>query len=854
MNEFGNVHAYEPKIKPDTPHVSKKRKFQLQSDIVIDAAQSTPQVTGQETTQFIDENSGLDVGLDESYDGISAMDGAEAIGLAQFLSRPVRIASYTWRESDAVGTTTTIKPWSLFFGDSRIKHKLNNFAFLQAKLKVKVLINASPFYYGATLGTYQPLQSYTPSTIKNDAGTRYFIPLSQRPHMWIYPQECKGDTMTLPFFYYKNWLNALSLTDLENMGELKFINFTTLRSANGASGVGVSVQVYAWAEDIKVAGPTVGLALQSGDEYGNGVISAPASAIASGAKWFENIPIIGRFATATRIGASAVSAIASLFGWTNVPVLSNTEPVRPSPFPRLAATDIGYPTEKLTLDSKNELTVDPSVLGLPAIDELAIGNLASRESYLTTAMWDDSDIVDDILFSSRVNPTLYDAESGFVARAYMTPVCWVAQLFKHWRGDIIFRFKFVASPYHKGRVRISYDPSGTSGQNIVTDATSQTVVMTQIVDLGVDSDIEIRVPYQQATAFQQVRNDITSSGIPFSTSGSPSWSYNALFDNGFITMRVQTNLTGPVAGTSVPVLVFVRAAENFEVANPTDLQDATTFNLQSGDVYGKPMPLIAGTSTKMPHPDLYLINFGENIKSLRKLMRRQSLSFVSQPVIPGVADNSLYVEKLGRIPPYLGYDPNGIHQAVGLLEPIDTFKFNYCNNTPINWVAPAFIGMRGSIQWTINVDGKDACSHMRVYRDTTTIPSAAYTQSYTETIGPTSRSSRFYKEFCKAGVSGSALTNQRTNAGLSVQLPMYSKYRFQTTEPGNATALSIKDESAIDSHIWEYGVTRGLPDGSTVDKAVKIWHYVGIGTDFNLFHFLNVPTVRVFVAMPADGA
>jgi hypothetical protein len=289
----------------------------------------------------------MTAGIDRPYDGISAGDQTEAMDFVKFLSRPVRIANFTWNESDAVGTSHTYSPWQLFFNDARVKYKLNNFAFIQCKLKIKVLINASPFYYGAMYMGYQPLPNLTPSTIQNDTGTRYLIPYSQRPHLWIYPQGNEAGEMTLPFFYHRNFINAQLSQEFADMGQLTFLNYTTLQSANGVSSSGVSIAIYAWAEDVKLSGPSVGLALQS-DEYGEGCVSAPASAIANAASWFEDIPIIGKFATATRIGASAVSTIASMFGFTNVPVIADTQPYRPEPFPKMANTDIGFPVEKLT--------------------------------------------------------------------------------------------------------------------------------------------------------------------------------------------------------------------------------------------------------------------------------------------------------------------------------------------------------------------------------------------------------------------------------------------------------------------------------------------------------------------------
>lgn len=828
--------------------------WELQADVSVTEPTQGAHLQ-RETVSFHDEAIGMNAGLNVGYDGISAMDQTQDIDFINFLSRPVRIASFTWNETDPVGTTTTVNPWHAYFTDSRVQYKLNNFAFLQCKLKVKVLINASPFYYGSMLMAYQPLPGLTPSTIQLDSGTRYFIPMSQRPHLWIYPQGNEGGEMTLPYFNNKNWMWAQSASEMLNMGQLQFINYTTLQSANGATGTGVTISVYAYAEDVKLSGPSVGLATQSlelqSDEYGNGVISAPATAISNAARWFENIPIIGRFATATRIGASAVSTIASLFGFTNVPVIADTQPVRPEAFPKFATSEIGYPVEKLTLDPKNELTVDPSVLGLESTDEMVISHLAQRESYLTTTTWSSADVADKFLFTANVNPFQFDNDNGTNAKLYMTPMGWMSALFHHWRGDIIFRFKVIASPFHKGRLRISYDPAGYAGLNVTNTSATSNVIFTEIVDLGDNMDVEFRVPYQQATAFLQNRNNYGAGGIQWSTSATPAFTYNPAFDNGMITVRVLTALTAPIASSSVSILIFARAASNFEVANPRTVPDSSVFQVQSATFTESDHTTtqVLGTAPRDPHADRYLVNFGESVKSLRQLMRRTSLVGVTTFTTDTTNDHVINRKRFLKIPPGYGYDPSGLHSAKGLVVPASNFPFNYVNQTPLNWIMPAFIGYRGSTIWTFNASNSGASSHVRVIRSNQS-GAVASENVLAAAKGTVSGDARFYKVFTDSGAAGQAVTSQWTNAGLSVLCPNYGRYRFQSTALSRATSPGSGDDAAVDEYLLEVA-TDGI-SGPT-NKGLKVWSYNSIGTDFGLYFFLNVPTLWIYSIVPASN-
>jgi hypothetical protein len=820
--------------------------------------------TIQEVVKFLDENAGQEVGYSTVFDNVTGNDVAATYGgLGEFLSRPVRIASFTWLEADAVGVSRVFNPWNLFFNDTRIKFKINNYSFIQCNLKVKVIINASPFYYGAMIMSYQPMQSLgagSYQSITNDAGTRYFIPYSQRPHMWIFPQNNEGGEMTLPFFYNKNWLKIQRAADFTNMGQLTFINYTTLNSANAATGQGVTVQVYAWAENVQISGPSVGLSMQVKTEY-DGPVSSVASAIAVAAGAFKKIPIIGEFATTAEMGAKVVRDGAHLLGFTNTPVISDVQPFRPASGPSMATSDVSYPVEKLTLDPRNELSIDPKIAGLNGTDELSICHLVQKESYVTTATWSTTNVTDDILFSSVVTPLMYDNDGATQAKVYMTPMCWLAYNFANWKGDVIFRFRFVASPFHKGRVRIAFDPAGYTALNVINDPASTTAVYNTIVDLGKDSDVELRIPYQQAMPW--LYTNLTTpnvANIPFSTSGSPTFSFNDLNHNGTIVIRVLTALTAPVSTAPVSILCFVRGADNMEFANPVNFFSegigATMYSYMApqtlsimDDEEKETQKLIAGGSINPPAPERYLVNFGESVMSLRQLLRRASLSEVRQ--IPNTASALVQFKKsMTRWPRSPGFDNSGLDNVKGLITPASNFNFNYTEFHPIAYIMPAFIGTRGSVIWHYNVATIGPIGHIRQFRLPDVNQSIAEVTQAIGTPASTSIFAQTWWQTTRGGTSGHALTNQATQAGLSVELPNYSAYKFQSTSPRNATLAQSSDGSAYDSSQLEIMYSGTLGPSPT---AGALWTYCGIGPDFTVLFFLNVPTLWVYSALPTPN-
>lgn len=792
----------------------------------------------------MDAVAGVSVGESTHETEVDHADAVITAGLQDFLARPVRIANFTWLESDATGLLSSISPWNLFFNNANIKYKLNNFAFIRCDLKIKIVVNASPFYYGAARVCYQPLPNFTPSTIVN-SGNREFIPYSQQPGFWIKPQLSEGGEMTLPFFYQRNFLRAQVAQDFTDMGTLRIINYSALQSANGVTGQGVTVQVYAWAENVVIAGPSVGLAMQAQDEYGDGVVSAPASTVARIAGLLKGVPVIGKFATATEMGARAVSGIAKLFGFTNVPVIENTLPYRPSPFPQIASSELGYPVEKLTIDSKNELTIDPSSIGLNPADELSIQSLATRQSYLTTATWSTATPVDTPLFTSRVNCLMFDTNGATQPILYRTPLALLSQIFACWRGDIIFTFKFVASPFHKGRVRIAYDPT-TSG--IQTTGDTGAMTFNTIVDLGAETEVDVRIPYQQALAWMRSGSTLNTSDVPFSTSTTPTLTVRNDFDNGMISMKVLTLLSAPVGTSNVPIMVFVRAADNIEFANPqAPQQNLSPFVVQAmaEEIIGEEVHVGQNNETMIVPRSR--VNFGEEIRSVRQLLRRSNYITTWVPdanVHPFVVSRL----RLSKFPGFFGYDPGAYLTAKGLVATASNFKFGYIQVTPWHLISQCFVAHKGSAHWNFNVEGSSASSVLTYTRDSYNNNSTlGLTQTYAQAAGTSSANTCFYMQNKTPTGGGSAMTNGYTQAGLNVSMPNYTHYKFQSTNPRNFTSPPAVGTNADDGSVYEAGIMEYNSNSSTgpVTISQRVHSYFSVGTDYNLFFFLNVPVVYV---------
>jgi len=800
---------------------------------------------------FIDDKPGVDMDIAQPLSRTKP-DSSFNADLGDFLKRPTLIHEFSWTEGTSI-SLTTIDPWTLFFSNPTIVKKLDNYAFLRCNLKLKFVINASPFYYGGLLMSYQPLSAFNPAPIVTGSNLE-LISLSQRPNITLYPQNCQGGTMTLPFVYYKQYV-PITASDVAELGRLQRMSYGDLLNANSVVGSNCDVSIYAWAEDLELVAPTVLDAMQSGeisrskvnkskgkkDEYSHeGTISKPASAIARASGLLGNIPVIGPFMTATSMAADAVSGIASIFGYTNVPVIDDVHYFKNSTLPHLAATDIGNPVDKLALDSKNELSIDPAISGVALEDELNIAKFCSRESFLVDFDWTSVRVPGDMLMNVAVTPVLHRYASvtgGEVV--YPTPMYMVSSVFNYWRGDIIFRFKILCSQYHKGRLEFNWSPTGTPA----TAGNTTNQIYTKIVDITKNNDVEFRVPYIQDTSYKQI-NVFTTSTLLSDTVAINGTSTNV---NGVLSVKVVNKQTSPVASADIKILMYVKGSDNLEFAAPTEIDSRQTlYAIQSNEVdYDTTcQSMNIGVKDSSPDPNLNLIYHGEKVVSLRTLNNRSAYlySIANRTIPAGVT----FVTKsvIPRFPYIPGFDPNGIHEAVGAISGV-TEKYNFVNWHPSTWFASCFIGHRGSMNFHVNAGIE--VSRMTISRERETLGAGLDDQVFN--LVDSGRSNSYKTAFLQltqsTGTSGLTFTNPNTQNCASANVPLYSRFKFLSNNVATRTLGSPVDESNRDN------VTI-ICTGLTPDIIYNDYRdvYVAGGPDLSFVFFLNAPAIWRLTTIP----
>jgi hypothetical protein len=472
----------------------------------------------------------------------------------------------------------------------------------------------------------------------------------------------------------------------------------------------------------------------------------------------KSAPVVGPYAKATQIAASGMANVAKIFGYSRPIQVEGSTFQKIEYAGNLVNHNVVDTAVKLSADVKQETTIDSRIAGLDGTDEMVITDLAMRESFVTTFDWATTAAPDDCLFIMNCTPAMYSILESTPREYHFTPSCFVSQLFGYWHGTMNIRLQFVCSKYHKGRIKVVYDPNFVDFLKIENE---DNVNYSQVIDLAETRDITIRVPWGQNRHWLDVTNVSTVlSNLQYSTTGgtvAPPGALSTHTVNGQIGIFVINELTTPnsTINNDIEVNVFTSMCDDFCVSNPTGKHvSKLTYFPQSGPEYvtddeddffsyeeeeriNQSLVALCAFLYKMQHPcrpydrqaspEAEMDGLGgcegDNAPVTTDdcempLENSKVISPTFHDIYPGEAIVSLrsmmkrYIYHRSYASTVSGNGMMGLTQSVfpmhrgdpaGAVDttttPAGTWNFNMM--TLINYIVPAYAGYRGAIRWKI---------------------------------------------------------------------------------------------------------------------------------------------------------
>lgn len=744
--------------------------------------------------------------------------------LGSFLSRPVRINTATWQVNSDL--SLQFNPWQLYLEDPQVQRKLANFKLLRGTLEVSAYINASAFYAGNALVSYEPLSFGRNFPLQNFDNVSFLTRASQLPRFTLVSTKSKGGSMHLPFMFQNNWFN-IPEQDWNNMGTIIVRSYSNLVNANEATDP-INIVFFARMTNVDICMPTSYVA-ESGEYTEGGVISKPASYISSIAGALQSVPIIKPYAIATQMIADAAAGVARIFGYSRPRILERDCIVHPRFIGELAVTDQDEVRFSLAADSKRELTIDPRTVGLSGVDEMVISNIAEKETFLTSFTWSVNDNIDTVLWSTFVHPQLSVVDT--VANSVQTTALGAATApFTYWCGGLKFRFVLARPATYQGRMTISFDGQGPPGADYNTHYRN-------VVDIQDNDDFSVTLPWAAAKPFLKtlVLNPAILTNLYGAGARDPLL-YDSELYNGVLDVRVGTRIAATSSLTpDISVYVFVSAAPDFQVHRLTsdNYNKITYYDPESGliesnvdDINEHQAQTNMGHSIMNTDPNAIRVNIGERVISLRAALKRYNLTTIyCNDAIPN-GENRRWTIGDVSFPEFRGKTFNPISTTSGG----EPYCFN--NTTLLTYIAPAFVGWRGSLNFKdiyTTLDNRFqspmiVTTDKGINGDFTIRPAGTSNPLNVLNVNQGTATDYVANDFSSLG-NGSALTEMTVQPCLPYEVPWYANVRF---------SLVGYDEGQYHT-INVYGRS---PNTAATDQ---LFRFQSIGEDFNFFFWTGLP-------------
>lgn len=600
---------------------------------------STESVETQQITTFEDATSaiGFEYPNKANVSDLQHIDTNHTI--LQFLQRPVLMF-------DSVITTTTpliqiptkaasqVPVFSFSLPGDLLKlgfkaEKVSKFEYFKADIRIKVTINANNMTAGRFFLTYAPYDNLIQVGYRQR--DKHAAGVTSYPGVELDIQTNNTVEILVP---YLHWAEALSLTsNSAQQHEFAVVSLFALSALRSTASYGITVQAWGWFENITLVGPTtdnpVGfyqseeynvkeklyatytkakMEMQIQAEASSGPISSIAATVSGVADMVSGLPIVGEVAKTVGWVADLVGGVASIFGWSKPINMDRVNRYENIPGYGYSHYDSIDNSVVLGMTASNELGKPLDVFPTND-DEMSISHVAANPGMIRVFPWGAKDVKGTQLarFVVSVTPdTDRRVETG--PNRTRAEVCceYISELFRLWRGTLVFRVSVVKTAYHTGRLELLFVPNKGTDLASTLDTSN---VYRYILDITNESEITIKIPFISEALLLEQRDSIGSFYI-----------------------RTITQLHAPeVVSDTVDVVVW-KWAENLVLSQPVSTwyvpyplpATKTKFEMQInvGNLNsGKEISFFPGNDNPRDIADVCQKVSGEAIISLRILLR-----------------------------------------------------------------------------------------------------------------------------------------------------------------------------------------------------------------------------------------
>jgi hypothetical protein len=559
--------------------------------------------------------------------------------IIDFLSKPIVLFSSSFSTSDTFSILQSSSlPLAAFNSTqgSLWVQKLLGYFGIRMDMRIRLVVNANRFQQGRYIVGWMPLGGNSPTTsflksqLTNNMHMATLVQRTTVPHVELDISTQTSAELLIPFASVHNFYPLNAISPASQTAALGFINIYPYSPLVAPTGSTVaSYTCYISFENVRLFGAA---AAQSGlndaevSNKMNGPISGIATSFAKGFREFANIPLLSSYASGAAWISDRIARTASIFGFskptqgdsiTKMQILNN---------PSHSCVDGDADVRPLSFLAKPS-TVPIKGFSGTELDEMDFSYIARKFAWFQTVNWTTAS--SGVVTSMTVVPNKAASLGGAF---HHQPVSFVSGFFGLWRGSLKFRFKFVKTEFHSGRLQFCFYP----GDDLQFLSGTPQYVNRIIVDLREHIEVEITIPYISRYPYMHIGTHI-----------------------GNLTIEVVDALVAPASvSTIVPILCEIAGGDDFEVAMPWVFNGTPTiFSPQSGiSAPQKVVSMNIGNSIVTADPTTSAaFAIGDKVSSFRAYLKRYTPVSPSSknPIVVGRANSA----NLTVVPDYIPIVP-----------------------------------------------------------------------------------------------------------------------------------------------------------------------------------------------------
>jgi hypothetical protein len=530
------------------------------------------------------------------------------------------------------------------------------------------------------------------------------------------------------------------------------------------------------------------------DEYEEpGPVSQIATAVSTVSNLLSDVPIIGRFAKATGWAAGKIGSLATMFGWSKPVLLEKPVFTKQQIYTNGAVCSGSETISKLSVDPKQEVTIDPSLCTGSLEDELALSKIASTESFLCSTTWTVDDVaLTDYLFESCCTPMLHNGFSYGSSSFAMQPtaMAFAATPFSWWRGSITFRIEVVCSKFHRGKLLIMFEPNIAQYSLARTNITVLNQQNSVILDIQESQDIEFTVEWASDKNFLAVATSDSNVNEYWENSGTAPGDVTAnetIRSFGIFSIQCLNELVQPTDASVVPINIYVKC-NDLNVGDPSAkyIPDKRRLIFSEANMLEDTI-----VPTGADNTDINLLHFGEKILSFRTLLKRYQGVGVWVSSDPGSASTETFKITL---PIHFPASPD-----------MDLGGSDYMAAYPniINYLRYAYLGLRGGMRYRVRYQTSSGSVQFGL-NDYPVVSRKTRRPYSDDPVSQTITSaSSFLNDKLLCTYEGTIIYHLATNGGVEFEIPYYSPNLFEFSSTTNLGKSSTEQAKFLDDDVLQ---------------------------------------------------